>query len=58
MTPRLYRRAVVVFGVLAIVLGMAILAETARAGGGSVGYLFGVLFVALGCGRLYLLQRR
>jgi hypothetical protein len=40
------------------VLGLALLAETARAGGGSVGYLFGVLFVALGCGRLYLLRRR
>jgi uncharacterized membrane protein HdeD (DUF308 family) len=58
VTPGLYRRAVVVFGMLAIVLGLAMLAETARAGGGSVGYLFGVLFVALGCGRLYLLRRR
>jgi hypothetical protein len=53
----LYRRATFVFGVLAVVLGVAILAETARAGGGSVGYLFGTLFVALGCGRLYLLRR-
>jgi uncharacterized membrane protein HdeD (DUF308 family) len=58
VTPGLYRRAVAVFGVLAVVLGLAILAETARAGGGSVGYLFGVLFVALGCGRLFLLYRR
>jgi uncharacterized membrane protein HdeD (DUF308 family) len=55
---RLYARSVLVFGVLAILLGIAILAETARAGGGSFGYLFGVLFVALGCGRLYLLGRR
>jgi hypothetical protein len=30
---------------------------TARAGGG-IGYLFGVLFVAAGAGRLYLLRRR
>jgi uncharacterized membrane protein HdeD (DUF308 family) len=58
MTPGLYRGAVAVFGVLAVVLGLVILAETARAGGGGVGYLFGVLFVALGCGRLYLLRRR
>lgn len=57
MIPGLYRRAVVVFAVLTIVLGLGILAETVRAGGGSVGYLFGVLFVALGCGRLYLLRR-
>ena len=54
----LYTRSVAVFGVLAIVLGVAILAETARAGGGSVGYLFGTLFLLLGCGRLYLLRRR
>ncbi len=53
-----YRRSVFVFGVVAIALGMALLAETAAAGGGSVGYILGVLFVALGVGRLYLLRRR
>ena len=53
-----YRRFVFVFGVVAIALGMALLAETAAAGGGSVGYILGVLFVALGVGRLYLLRRR
>jgi uncharacterized membrane protein HdeD (DUF308 family) len=53
-----YHRSTFVFGILAIVLGIAILAETARAGGGSVGYLFGALFVALGCGRIYLLRHR
>jgi uncharacterized membrane protein HdeD (DUF308 family) len=53
-----YRRAVLVFGVLAIALGVALVAETAVVGGGSVGYLLGVLFAALGCGRLYLLKRR
>jgi uncharacterized membrane protein HdeD (DUF308 family) len=53
-----YHRSTLVFGVLAIVLGIAILAETARGGGGSFGYLLGVLFVALGCGRIYLLRRR
>lgn len=54
----LYRRSVLLFGVLAIVVGIALLAETAAQGGGSVGYLLGVLFVGLGIGRLYLLLRR
>ena len=54
----LYRRSVLVFGVLAIVLGIALLVETVLEGGGTVGYLLGVLFVALGIGRLYLLRRR
>jgi uncharacterized membrane protein HdeD (DUF308 family) len=53
-----HRRAILVFGVVAIVLGIALLVETAAYGGGSVGYILGLLFVALGCGRLYLLQRR
>jgi chromate transport protein ChrA len=39
-------------------LGIALLAETAAAGGGTTGYLLGVLFVALGFGRIYLLRRR
>jgi len=52
-----YRNATFVFGVVAIVLGLAILVQTARHGGG-VGYLIGVLFVALGAGRLYLLKHR
>ncbi len=52
-----YRRTVVFFGVVAIVLGLAILVRTADAGGGA-GYLFGGLFVALGGARLYLLLRR
>ena len=54
----LHRRSVFVFGVVAIALGIALFAETAAVGGGSVGYLLGVLFVALGIGRLYLLCRR
>jgi uncharacterized membrane protein HdeD (DUF308 family) len=53
-----YRRSVFAFGVLSIVLGVALVAETAAQGGGSVGYLLGLLFVALGIGRLYLLRRR
>ena len=53
-----YKRSVIVFGVIAIGLGIALLAETVAVGGGSTGYLLGVLFLALGAGRLYLLRRR
>ena len=53
-----YKRSVFVFGALAVAIGITLLAETAAAGGGSVGYLLGALFVALGCGRLFLLRRR
>jgi len=53
-----YQRSILVFGLIAIGLGVAILAETVAVGGGSIGYLLGVLFVALGIGRLYLLRRR
>jgi hypothetical protein len=53
-----YRRMVQGLGFIAIGLGLAILTETAAAGGGSTGYLLGVLFVGLGCGRLFLLRRR
>jgi uncharacterized membrane protein HdeD (DUF308 family) len=54
----MYRRSVFVFGLVAIALGIALLVETTVAGGGTTGYLLGVLFVALGTGRLYLLRRR
>jgi uncharacterized membrane protein HdeD (DUF308 family) len=55
---QVYRRSVLVFGSLAIVLGFAILVRTAFAGGGTVGYAVGALFVALGAARLYLLKGR
>ena len=46
--------------ILMIVVGIAILVRTFAAGGGlgAVGVLLGVLFVAAGAGRLYLLSRR
>jgi hypothetical protein len=47
-----------VFGLVAIGLGIALVVETAVAGGGSTGYLLGVLFLALGVGRIFLLHRR
>lgn len=52
-----YRSLVTIFGMVAIVLGIAIIVQTERHGGGS-GYLIGVLFIGLGAGRLYLLYRR
>ena len=55
---RAYRRAVLVFGLTAIVLGFAILVRTAYAGGGTVGFVVGALFVALGTARIYLLRKR
>jgi len=56
VTP-LYSRTVIVIAVLMIVLGFAILVRTAAAGGGTVGYVIGALFVALGAGRIHL-QRK
>lgn len=53
----LYKRSVFAFGLVAIALGIALLAETAVAGGGSTGYLLGVLFIGLGIGRIFLLRR-
>jgi hypothetical protein len=53
-----YKRSVHAFGFIVIGLGIAIFAETAAYGGGSTGYLLGVLFIGLGIGRLYLLRRR
>lgn len=52
-----YRNATALFGLVAIGLGVALLVETARKGGG-IGYVLGLLFLALGVGRLYLLSRR
>ncbi|MGH3008235.1 MAG: hypothetical protein ACRDLM_02340 [Gaiellaceae bacterium] len=54
----LYRSSTFAFGLLSVALGIALVSETAARDGGSVGYLLGVLFVALGIGRLYLVRRR
>ncbi|HEY8407249.1 MAG TPA: hypothetical protein VIK66_04655 [Gaiellaceae bacterium] len=53
----LYRRSVLIFGIVAIALGFALLIRTAYAGGGTVGYAIGALFVALGAARLYVLRK-
>jgi uncharacterized membrane protein HdeD (DUF308 family) len=57
MNSPTYRKAVLVFGIVAVVLGFAILVRTTTGGGGAVGYVVGALFVALGAARLYLLKK-
>ncbi len=53
-----YRRAVVTFSAVFMVIGVALLAVTAANGGGIVGYLLGGLFVALGVARITLERKR
>jgi hypothetical protein len=53
-----YRNAVAVFGIVFVGIGVALVVVTAVHGGGALGYVLGVLFVALGLGRLYLLRAR
>jgi hypothetical protein len=53
-----YRGATAVFAIVFLGIGIALLVVTAASGGGTVGYMLGVLFVALGLGRLYLLRSR
>ena len=54
---RLYRSGTVVFGVVAIAIGVAIVVQTVRHGGG-FGFVIGLLFAALGVGRIYLVRQR
>jgi hypothetical protein len=54
---RAYRGLTAAMAVLFAGLGIALIVETIRVGGG-VGYLFGALFVAAGAARLYLLRSR
>ncbi|TML56086.1 MAG: hypothetical protein E6F93_03270 [Actinobacteria bacterium] len=54
----LYRGATALFGLAFLGIGIALLVVTAAAGGGVVGYVLGLLFAALGVGRLYLLWMR
>ena len=52
-----YRGGVTLFGLAFVAIGVALLVVTAIHGGGVVGFLLGVLFIAAGAGRLYLLRR-
>jgi len=55
---KLLRGANAVFAVTFVGIGVALIVVTAANGGGAVGYVLGILFAALGGGRLYLLRRR
>jgi hypothetical protein len=53
-----YRWSVVIFSIVFVGIGIALLARTAAEGGGVVGFLLGGLFIALGVGRLTLERKR
>ena len=53
-----YRTLVVVFALLFMGIGIALVVVTAVHGGGAFGYVMGALFFALGVGRLYLVRKR
>jgi hypothetical protein len=53
-----YSLAVYAFTAVFVVLGLALLARTAAAGGGVVGYVVGVLFIVLGAARFTLERQR
>jgi hypothetical protein len=54
---RAYRGATALLALVFVGIGVALVVETAVVGG-ALGYLLGILFVAAGVGRLYLLTRR
>ncbi len=53
-----YRRAVLGFSAVFVVLGVALLVVTAVNGGGAVGFVLGALFVVLGVARIQLERKR
>jgi len=53
-----HRGATAVFALTFLGIGIALVVVTAANGGGAVGYVLGILFAALGVGRLYLLRHR
>jgi hypothetical protein len=52
-----YRWLSAALAVTIAALGVVMIAVTAANGGGQLGFVLGVLFVAAGLGRLYLLRR-
>ena len=54
---RAYGIAIVVFALVFVAIGIALLVVTAANGGGVLGFVLGALFVALGAGRLALLVK-
>jgi len=55
---KLYRGATFLFALTFLGIGVALLIVTAVEGGSAFGYVIGLLFLALGIGRLYLLRTR
>ena len=57
---RAYRISTLAFGVLVVVLGMAMITLAVARGGGvaSYGVVVGIAFTLLGAGRLYLARAR
>jgi hypothetical protein len=58
--PRqVYRGGTLVLSISMVVIGVALLVSTVIHGGGALafGILFGVLFIAAGCARLFLLRK-
>jgi hypothetical protein len=53
---RAYGLATAALAIVFVGIGIALIVETAVVGG-AIGYLFGLLFVAAGAARLYLLRR-
>ena len=53
-----YSRSIVVFSLVFVVIGIALLVVTAVNGGGIVGFLLGGLFLALGVARIQLERKR
>ena len=53
---RAYRTSIAVLSAIFVVLGFALLIQTALLGGGQAGFIIGALFIALGTGRLWLLR--
>jgi hypothetical protein len=53
-----YRNAILAFGVVFVLIGLALLVVTAVNGGGVVGFVLGGLFVALGVARIQLERKR
>ena len=53
-----YSVAVLVFSIVFVAIGVALLVRTAAAGGGVVGYVLGALFIVLGVARFTLERQR
>jgi len=53
-----YSAAVLVFAVLFVAIGVALIVRTTAAGGGVTGYVLGALFIVLGVARFTIERKR